>query len=168
MQGVGSGNPRAGKGASSDRGKAGPACSPAPSDKVSWLMIRNSGAWPLLVGMNPQQIIAPLGSDHTLRYFELLKQKELWELFFVQICSYRWALHACSLTQLCLTLCDPRNCSLPGSSVSGIFQARILECVAISSSRGSSQPRDGTRVFWVSYIGRQIRYHRATWEAPID
>ena len=38
------------------------------------------------------------------------------------------------------TLCDPMNCSLSGSSVHGIFQARILECVAISSSRGSSQP----------------------------
>ena len=44
--------------------------------------------------------------------------------------------------QLCLTLCDPMDCSLPGSSVHGISQARILEWVAISSSRGSSQPRD--------------------------
>ena len=43
---------------------------------------------------------------------------------------------------LCPTLCDPMNCSLSGSSVHGIFQARILECVAISFSRGSSQPRD--------------------------
>ena len=39
----------------------------------------------------------------------------------------------CSVTQLCLTLCDPMDCSLPGSSVHGIFQARILEWVAISS-----------------------------------
>ena len=45
-------------------------------------------------------------------------------------------------TQLCLTLCDPFNYSLPGSSVHGILQARILEWVAISSSRGSSRPRD--------------------------
>ena len=51
-----------------------------------------------------------------------------------------------SVTQLCLTLCDPMDCSLPGSSVHGIFQARILEWVAISYSRGSSQPRDWTRV----------------------
>ena len=47
-------------------------------------------------------------------------------------------------------LCDPMDCSLPGSSVHGILQARILEWVAISFSRGSSQPRDQT---WVSHIG---------------
>ena len=46
------------------------------------------------------------------------------------------------VTQLCLTLCDPMDCSLPGSFVHGILQARILEWVAISFSRGSSQPRD--------------------------
>ena len=50
------------------------------------------------------------------------------------------------VTQLCLTLCHPRDCSLPGSSVHGILQARILEWVAISFSRGSSQPRDKTQV----------------------
>ena len=43
-------------------------------------------------------------------------------------------------------LCDPIDYSLPGSSVHGIFQARVLEWVAISFSRGSSQPRDRTRV----------------------
>ena len=46
------------------------------------------------------------------------------------------------VTQQCLTLCDPMDCSPPGSSVHGIFQARILEWVAISFSRGFSQPRD--------------------------
>ena len=45
-----------------------------------------------------------------------------------------------------LTLCDPMNCSLPGSSLHGIFQARILEWVAISFSRRSSRPRDWTQV----------------------
>ena len=48
------------------------------------------------------------------------------------------------VTQLYLFLCDPMDYSLPGSSVQEIFQARILEWVAISSSRGSSQPRDQT------------------------
>ena len=46
------------------------------------------------------------------------------------------------VTQLCLTLCDPVDCSPPGSSVHGILQARILEWVAISLSRGASLPRD--------------------------
>ena len=48
--------------------------------------------------------------------------------------------------QSCLTLCDPMDCSLPESSVHGIFQARTLEWVAISFFRGSSQPRDQTQV----------------------
>ena len=52
------------------------------------------------------------------------------------------------------TLCDPMDYSLPGSSVYGILQARILECVAISSSRGSSQPRDQTHISYVSCIGK--------------
>ena len=47
-----------------------------------------------------------------------------------------------SMAQSCLTLCGLRNCSPPGSTAHGIFQARILEWVAISSSRGSSKPRD--------------------------
>ena len=49
-------------------------------------------------------------------------------------------------TQSCPTLCDPVDCSLPGSSIQGILQARILEWVAISFSRGSSRPRDRTQV----------------------
>ena len=54
------------------------------------------------------------------------------------------------------------GCSLPDSSVHGIFQTRILEYGAISFSRGSSWPRDQT---CVSCIGRQVLYHWATWEA---
>ena len=45
--------------------------------------------------------------------------------------------------QSCLPLCDPKDRSPPGSSVHGLLQARILKCVAMPSSRGSSQPRDG-------------------------
>ena len=54
------------------------------------------------------------------------------------------------VAQSCLTLCNPMDCSLPGSSVRGIFQARILEWVAISFSRRSSQPRDRTQVSCIS------------------
>ena len=53
------------------------------------------------------------------------------------------------VAQSCPTFCDPMECSLPGSSLHGILQARILEWVAISFSRGSSQLRDRT---WVSCI----------------
>ena len=58
--------------------------------------------------------------------------------------------------------CDSMDCSLAGSSVHGISQARILEWVAISSSRGSSWSRDWTHI---SCTGRQILYHWAIWEA---
>ena len=57
------------------------------------------------------------------------------------------------------------GCSSPGSSVHGIFQARILEWAAISSSRRSFQPRDWTHVSCISCIDKQILYHWATWEA---
>ena len=50
------------------------------------------------------------------------------------------------VSQSCLTLCDPMDCSLPGFSVHGIFLARVLEWVAISVSRGSSRPRNQARV----------------------
>ena len=50
------------------------------------------------------------------------------------------------VAQSCLTLCNPMDCSLPGSSVHGIFQARVLEWGAIAFSSGSSRPRDGTQV----------------------
>ena len=74
---------------------------------------------------------------------------------------------ACSVAQLCPTLCDPIDYSPPGSSVHGIRQARILELVAISSSRESSQSRDQTCISCVPCIGRQILYHCTTWEAHI-
>ena len=63
------------------------------------------------------------------------------------------------LSLLYLTDCDPMDGSPPGSCAHGILQARILERAAISFSRGSSQPRDGTRV---SCVGRWILYFWAT------
>ena len=66
--------------------------------------------------------------------------------------------------QSCLTLCDPMDCSLPGSSVHGILPARVLEWVAISFSRGSSQPRDRTQVSHI--VGRGFTV-LGTREAPL-
>ena len=54
------------------------------------------------------------------------------------------------LAQWCPTLCDPMDCSPPGSSVHEISQARILEWAAIPFSRGSSRPRDQTQVSWIA------------------
>ena len=61
---------------------------------------------------------------------------------FLSSLEVKWS----EVAQSCPTLCDPMDCSLPGSSVHGIFQARVLEWVAISFSRGSSRPRDWTQV----------------------
>ena len=55
-----------------------------------------------------------------------------------------------------LTLCNPMDCSPPGSSVCVILQARMLEWVAMPSSRGSAQPRDQTGVSHVSCVGRRV------------
>ena len=76
-------------------------------------------------------------------------------------------LYMCSIAQSCLTLGGLRNCSPPGSTAHGIFQARILEWVAISSSRGSSRPRDWTYAFCLSSTNRQILYHCTMWEGKI-
>ena len=54
------------------------------------------------------------------------------------------------LLQLCQTLCNPLDCTPPGFSVHGILQARILEWVAMPSSRGSSQPRDRIHISFIS------------------
>ena len=69
------------------------------------------------------------------------------------------------IAQSCPTLGDPVDCSLPGSSIHGIFQARVLEWVAISFSRGSSRAQNGT---WVSCIADRCFTLWATREASLD
>ena len=67
--------------------------------------------------------------------------------------------------QACLTLCDSMDCSPPSSYVHGVFQARILEWIAISSSRKSSQPKDQTGISCASCLAVRFFYHWATREA---
>ena len=71
-------------------------------------------------------------------------------------------LHACLVTQWCLTLCNSVNVSLSSSSVHGIFQARIQEWIVSSYSTGSAQPMDQT---CISSIARWALHHCANWEA---
>ena len=80
--------------------------------------------------------------------------------FIVDYCVY-------AHVQSWLTLCDPINSSPPGFSVHGIFRARILEWVAISSSRGSSWPRDWTHVSCVSALAGGL-YHWCHLGSPVD
>ena len=79
---------------------------------------------------------------------------KLWqiEIWLIKLCESE-----SEVTQLCPSLCDPMDRSLQGSSLHGIFQARILEWVAISFSMRSSQPRDLTQVSLI--VGRQTLYH---------
>ena len=67
----------------------------------------------------------------------------------------------CMYARSCPTFCDPMGCSQPGSSVHGISQKRTLEWVGVSSSKGSSWPRDQTHVS----CDRQILCYCVTWEA---
>ena len=75
--------------------------------------------------------------------------------------KWKWSLSVVS------TLSDPMDCSLPGSSVHGSFQSRVLEWVAIAFSRESSWPRDRTHISSVSCISRLILYHSTMWETII-
>ena len=72
------------------------------------------------------------------------------------------------LSHVCVTLCDPLDCSLPGSSVHGIFLGKNTGVDCISYSRGSSWPRDESCVSCVFCISRWILYHCSTWEALIN
>ena len=98
-----------------------------------------------------------------------LSIKHIYILFFVcfLICNKRIItsdrdVRVCMLSlQSCPILCDPMNCSPPGSSVHGILQARILEWVAMSFSRGSSWTRDQTHVSWIALF-----ITSTSWEAP--
>ena len=74
------------------------------------------------------------------------------------LAGYSLCVHAKSF-QSYLTLCNPMDCSPPGSSVREILQARILEWVAVPFSRESSRPRDQTHISYISCTGRQILDH---------
>ena len=86
---------------------------------------------------------------------------------FLILISMFACMHA-KLLQLCLTVCDPMDYSLPGSSVHGILQARILDWVAMPCSRESSRPRDRTHISYVSCIGRRILCHYGRLESPVQ
>ena len=73
--------------------------------------------------------------------------------------SFLYSQFFCKSVQSCPTLCDPVDNSPTVSSVHRILQTRIVEWVAMSSSRGSTRPRDGTHVSYVSCISRQVLYH---------
>ena len=97
--------------------------------------------------------------------FEIGSKQILWSKFchvLTEICIlYMFGVQSCPV------LCDPMDCSPPGSSVHGIFQAEILEWISISFSKGSSQPRNQTQVSSIAGIHRQILYGLSYEESPM-
>ena len=95
--------------------------------------------------------------DHWISYTELLLEISLKHFFLVLGCT--------KSLQSCPTLCNPIDSSLLGSSVHGILQGRILEWVALPSSKGSSWPRNGTQSLVSPALASQLFINSATWEA---
>ena len=129
---------------------------------VCWFFILD---WKILKGRPPSLYLSPFSLCLLLAHMRCLlkawKVKLTWALNTAEqawlistislSCVSVWNLCAvCLVTCLCLTLCDPIDCRLPGSSVHGILQARILEWVVIPFSRVSSWPRNWTQVSWVA------------------
>ena len=107
----------------------------------------------------------PFGSQnlqmHGSKCYWVSREKEFFPslqngLFYLKI--FNQTIKACMSLQSCLSLCNTMDCSWPGSSVHGILQERILEWVAMPSSRGSSRTRNRTPVP-VSCIGTWVLYH---------
>ena len=124
--------------------------------------------WPVKSGMEPGHLHFPkfpgdaaaacLGTE--LRELQTGKQlKQCLTLkCYIAFIAFALFLCECYVAQSRPSLCDPMDCSSPGSSVHEILQARRVEWIAMPFSTGSSRPRDGTRISCVSCIGRQILY----------
>ena len=114
-----------------------------------------------LIGHTVFYLATLSGTDHKLGILLFFFQS--FSPAFLDPKSDKYLICCCLITQWCLTLCDPMVYRLPGSSVHGILQARILEWVVISFSRGSSWPRDRTHI---SCIGRWVLYQQSPLKKP--
>ena len=121
----------------------------------------------LYISMSILLIISQKWQGQNMHKSEKMDFTEMSLKIEIIIISYSLSFHCvltpglcgCVCAHLCPTLCHPMDYSPPGSSVHGFSQARILERVTISYSRGSSWPKDWTCVFYVSRISRWILYH---------
>ena len=144
------------------------------SDMETWLWRHGRAGWPqfgvllflrnILINTSPNYIC-------WLMCFQRSQNITLFLFFFFHVksrsnrlgmCRQKDRVNVCmyaKLLHLCLSLCDPMDCSPPGSSVQGSLQARILQWVAIPSSRGSSWPRDQAYISYDFCTGRRVLYH---------
>ena len=141
-----------------------PSCSPSIKPRTSKSFIPS----PLYSTGPETQSVLPLFFLFTLSH---PKFSYLLIVYYSKLLAPRMGSLQCPRQHLVVTvvqllshvrLCDPVDCIPPSSSAHGILQARILEWVATSFSRGSFRPRDPIHIFC---IGRWILYHGATWEA---
>ena len=109
------------------------------TSKQPWVVLNTAGAW----GLQRFRDLPGDPTHHTGHPHVLL----------CPCCMHAKSLHSC------LTLCDSIDCSPPGSSVHGVLQARILEWVALPSSRDSSWTQGSNCVSYISCIGRWVLYH---------
>ena len=127
------------------------------SANLCWVLEwTNEHKAPALMSLSPQLLHGrqKCHSIHIFFFFEHLPKRFFESSEIVPAFGefvIQWNVRANSMLShfSCVWFCDPMDCSPPGSSVHGILWARILEWVAMPSSRGSSQPRDWT---WVSYM----------------
>ena len=113
---------------------------------LAWVAISFSSAWKWKVKVKLLSRVQLLVTPWTVAYQAPpsmgFSRQEYWSAVPLSSLSESES----EVTHSCPTLCNPMDCSLPGSSLHGILQARVLKWVAISFSRGSSGPRDRTRV----------------------
>ena len=138
----------------------------SPEGGVFWLWIQSSLQDIIIHSIMGTRMI--LGGKHYTAtwfwYFFWLLSLQTWKskVPYIRAHALIWICIPClptKLLQSCQTLCNPINCSPPGSSAHGFLQARILQGVAMPSSRGSSQPRDQIHVSYVSCIDRRVLYY---------
>ena len=115
-----------------------------------------AGPQPCLLLLFPSLLVPSVALWHQSTYIESLTHSETVGARATPTLTYRKKRCCCSVAESCLTLCRPMGCSLSGTSVHAILQARILEWGAMPFSRGSSPPRDQT---CISSIDRGILSH---------
>ena len=123
---------------------------------IGWIQLGKLGLkviWQILISTSRRKE----DGYNTNSYVQFMKEVKV-------ILLWKWKKVKVLVTQSCPNLCNPMDCSLPGFSVHGILQTRLLEWIAISFSRGSSQPRDQT---WVSRTVGRFFTLSATREAPV-
>ena len=111
-----------------------------------------------------RQLFPLVKKNHIFWHYKKNLNRKIFSVLWPFSPRCTWCIHISKseVTQPCANLCNPMDCSLPGSYVHGIFQASVLEWVAISFSRGFSQPRDRT---WVSCTASRFFNEWATREA---